>query len=230
MKIIDKFIEYFFNRKIKIENIKEITELDNDYYKAAIYAKLPFMERYCVWCTYSKDIKTATEAIDKAYMNVTFVKNDMSLVSYIDRIVYKLQEGWLNVIDIINDDGNVVKKSKGVFKKPVKKWYFGFGINKREFAPFNNSCINPILYINSWSLSWKPKYNYVCFEDRPQFWVCLFQFFWFGYKLSSPIDDEVFEDSYWEQMIWFANYSDCDLEKAEKTYFGKWDKKYLIEK
>ena len=112
----------------------------------------------------------------------------------------------------------------------MKKWYFGFGINKREFAPFNNSCINPILYINSWSLSWKPKYNYVCFEDRPQFWVCLFQFFWFGYKLSSPIDDEVFEDSYWEQMIWFANYSDCDLQKAEETYFGKWDKKYLIAK
>lgn len=226
MKILDKIVNYFFERKIKIENTKQITE-HNDYYKAAIYSKLPFMDRYCVWSTYSKDVNEATEAMNKAYINKSFVKNDMSLVSYIDRIWYRLQNGWLNVIDIINDDGNIVKKSKGVFKKPVKKWYFGFGINKRVFSPFNNSYINPILYINSWSLSWKPKYDYVCFEDKQQFWICLFHFFWFGYKLSSPID-EVFEDSYWEQMIWFVNYSDCNLKKAEETYFGKWDKKYLI--
>jgi hypothetical protein len=56
----------------------------------------------------------------------------------------------------------------------------------------------------------------------------LFKFFWFGYKLTSPIKED-FEDSYWEQMIWYVNYSDCDLKKAERTYFGKWDKKYLIE-
>lgn len=228
MKILDKIVKYFFERKIKIKHPSSIKEIDGGKaYNAAIYTKLPFIEKYCVWSTYVNDIESAYEAISKAYDNKSIIKDDMSLVEYIDRIWYKLQNGWLNVIDIINDDGNVVKKSKGVFKKPVKKWYFGFGINKRVFSPFNNSCINPILYINSWSLSWKPKYDYVCFEDRPQFWVCLFNFFWFGYKLSSPIDED-FEDSYWEQMIWYANYSDCDLKKAEETYFGKWNKKYLI--
>lgn len=227
MKIIDKIRDYFFDRKIKVKNNKEIKKIENNYYLAAIYSKVPFMKKYCVWSMYCKDIKTATDAMERAYINTIFVKNDMSLISYIDRVWYKLQEGWLNVIDIILDDGNIVKKSKGVFKKPVKKWFWGFGINKRVFKPYYNSCINPILYINSWSLSWKPKYNYVCFEDNPQFWVCFFKFFWFGYKLVSPVDEE-FEDSYWEQMIWYVGYSDCNLKKAEKSYFGKWDKKYLI--
>ena len=52
------------------------------------------------------------------------------------------------------------------------------------------------------------------------------EYFWFGYKLMSPVDEDI-EDAYWEQMIWYVNYSDCDLKKAEKTYFTNWDKKYL---
>jgi hypothetical protein len=130
----------------------------------------------------------------------------------------------MKIIDIIKDD--IIKKAKGVFKKPVRKWYWGFGIHNRVFIPYHNH-INPILYINKWSLGWKPKYNYVCFEENPQMWICLFKFFWFGYKLVSPVKED-FEDSYWEQIIWYVNYSDCDLKKAEETYFGKWDKKYLV--
>ena len=63
-----------------------------------------------------------------------------------------------------NDDGNVIKKAKGVFKKPVKKWYWGFGLKNCEFKPYGFGRINPILYINHWSMGWKPKYDYVCFE------------------------------------------------------------------
>ena len=229
MRIIDKFVEYFFERKIKVKNPAVVKEIGGGKsYNAVIYTKLPFMERYCVWSTYVKDIESAYGAIAKTYKNKLIVKDEISLIEYIDRVWYKLREGWLNVIDIIHDDGDIVKKSKGVFKKPVKKWFCGFGINKRVFKPYYNSCINPILYINSWSLSWKPKYNYVCFEDNPQFWVCFFHFFWFGYKLISPVNED-FEDSYWEQMIWYVDYCDGDLKKAEKSYFGKWDKKYLIQ-
>ena len=75
MKILDKIVNYFFERKIKIENTKQITE-HNDYYKAAIYSKLPFMDRYCVWSTYSKDVNEATEAMNKAYINKSFVKKN----------------------------------------------------------------------------------------------------------------------------------------------------------
>ena len=148
-------------------------------------------------------------------------------VSYINRLWSHLKDRRLNIVSIINDEPDVIKKAKGVFKKPVKKWYCGFGINKRVFKPYDNTRINPILYINSWSLSWKPKYDYVCFEDNPQVWFCLFKFFWFGYKLASPVKED-FEDEYWEQMIWYVNYCDCDLKKAEETYFTEWKKKYLI--
>ena len=229
MKIIDKIRDYFFDRKIKVKNIVDIQETSMGDYKVAIYSKLPFLKKYCVWSTYNKNFDYIQIAIDKAYKNNEIVKKDISLFSYIERVWWELKNGLFNIIDIIHDDGDIVKKSKGVFKKPIKKWYFGLGVHKRVFKPYHSDYINPILYINSWSLSWKPKYEYVCFEDNPQVWICLFKFFWFGYKLTSPIkEEEDFEDSYWEQMIWYVNYSDCDLKKAEKTYFGKWDKKYLV--
>ena len=227
MKIIDKIVEYFYNRKIKVKIKALIKEINNKRYNVAIYVKLPYMKRYCVWSTYTTNIKDGYDAINKAMNNKTIVPYEMSLVSYIDRLWWKMCDDWLNIIDIIEDDGNVVKKSKGVFKKPVKKWQCGFGINKREFKPYSNDSINPILYINNWSLSWKPKYDYVCFEDNPQVWICLFKFFWFGYKLVSPVKED-FEDSYWEQMIWYTNYCNCDLKKAEETWYGNWDKKYLV--
>lgn len=231
MKVIDKIVEYFYGRKIKTKNPACVKEIGGGkYYNVSIFTKLPFVKRYCVWSTYTKDINEAYTAINKARKNKNIVKDEVSLVEYIDRLWYYLTEGWLNVIDIINDDGNIIKKSKGIFKKPMKKWYCGFNINKRPFKPFNNDRINPILYINIWSLGWKPKYEYVCFEDNPQVWFCLFKFFWFGYKLVSPVKED-FEDSYWEQMIWFVDYCDCDLEKAEDTWYEKvWNTKYLIGK
>ena len=226
MKMLDKIVKYFFERKIKVRNFKEVKCVDTGYYNAVIYTKLPLMNKYIVWSTYTKDIDEANDKIDKAFVNKIFVNDEMTLASYIDRLWSHLKDGWLNIIDIIDDD-DIIKKSKGVFKKPLKKWYWGFGINKRVFRPYNDDYIHPILYINSWSLSWKPKYDYVCFEDNPQVWFCLFKFLWFGYNLVSPVEED-FEDSYWEQMIWYVNYSDCNLKKAEETYFSEWDKKYLV--
>jgi hypothetical protein len=227
MKLLDKIRNYFFCRKINVKNTYDIKEINSGRYNASIYSKLPLMKKYCVWSTYVKDINSANETISNAYKNKMIVKDEISLVEYINRIWYYLKYYWLNIIDIINDECDIIKHSKGVFKKPIKKWYFGCGIEKCVFKPYNSDYINPILYINNWSISWKPKYDYVCFEDNQQVWICLFKFFWVGYKLISPVK-EVFEDSYWEQMIWYVNYSDCDLKKAEETYFGKWDKKYLL--
>ena len=227
MKILDKIVEYFFERKIKVKNTICIDEINDNYWNAVIYSKLPYMQKYCVWSTYNKTYKDACKAADKAIGNKIIVKDEISLVSYIDKLWWYLKNGWLNVIDIISDDGNDKKKAKGVFKKPVKKWYWGFGLKNCEFKPYGFGRINPILYINHWSMSWKPKYDYVCFEDNEQVWFCLFNFFWFGYILVSPVD-EVFEYSYWEQMIWYVNYCGCDLKKAEETWYEEWNKNYLI--
>ena len=228
MKVLDKIVDYFYEKRVKTMNFAEVKEINKDYWGAAVYTKLPFMKRYCVWSTYGKTMEDANDKMTNAIKNKTIVKDEVSLVSYLDQLWWNLEEKWLNVVDIIEDDGGVIKKAKGVFKKPVKKWYWGFGINKRVFKPYNNDYINPVLYINKWSLSWKPKYDYVCFEDNPHVWFCFFRFFWFGYRLVSPVEED-FEDSYWEQMIWYVNYSDCDLKKAEETYFGTWEKKYLID-
>ena len=154
MKIIDKFIEYLFNRNIKVKNKALIKEISNKYYNVAIYIKIPLMKQYCVWSTYTNSIKDGYDAINKAYKNKSIVKDNMTLVTYIDRLWWNLKENWLNIIDIIDDGNVIIQKSKNVFKKPVKKWYWGFGINKRVFKPYQNDYINPILYINNWSLGW----------------------------------------------------------------------------
>ena len=227
MKIIDKIRDYFYGRQIEVKNITEVKNINDDYYRAAIYSKLPFMEKYCVWSSYDKSKNAAQERMMSAYNNKAFVQSEVSLVYYINSIWERSKIGWLNIIDIIDDDDDIIKKSKGVFKSPVKKWYWGLGVHKSVFHPFNDDYIHPILYINKWSLSWKPKYDYVCFEDNPQVWFCFFKFFWFGYKLVSPVKDS-FENSYWEQMIWYVNYSDCDLKKAEETWYEEWNKEYLI--
>lgn len=228
MKILDKIIEYFFERKIKVKNTICIDETNDNHWSGVIYSKLPFMRKYRVWSTYSKNIEDVYKEVDKAVKNKVIVKDEISLVSYIDQLWWYLEDGWLNVIDIISDDGDVIKKAKGVFKKPVKKWSWGFGLKNCTFKPYGYDRINPILYINHWSMGWKPKYDYVCFESNEQVWFCLFKFFWFGYILVSPIDED-FEYSYWEQMIWYANCCGCDLKKAEETWYEKeWNKKYLI--
>lgn len=227
MKIIDKIRDYFYGRQIEVKNITEVKRINDDYYRAAIYSKLPFMEKYCVWSSYDKTKDAAQERMMSAYNNKAFVQSEVSLVYYINSIWERSKIGWLNIIDIIDDDDDIIKKSKGVFKSPVKKWYWGFGAHKSVFHPFNDDYIHPILYINKWSLSWKPKYDYVCFEDNAQVWFCFFKFFWFGYKLVSPVKDS-FENSYWEQMIWYVNYSGCDLKKAEETWYEEWNKEYLI--
>ena len=231
MKIVDNIKNYFSNRKVKIRIIKEVKELEKDYYNAAIYLKLPLIDKHCVWSTYTENIDKAYEKLENAYKNNNYAK-EITLAEYFKRLWWSVRWGWLNVIDIIDIDDDIIKRAKGVFKKPVKKWYYGFGINKRPFKPYNNSSISPVIYFNKWSLSWKPKYDYVSFEEPAQVWFCFFKFFWFGYKLVSPIpEDEDFFYSYWEQMIWYVKYSDCDLKKAKETYdihCGKWDNKYLI--
>ena len=49
MKILDKIVEYFFERKIKTWNIAEINEISEKYWNATVYTKLPLMKKYCVW-------------------------------------------------------------------------------------------------------------------------------------------------------------------------------------
>ena len=76
MKILDKIVEYFFERKIKTWNIADINEISEQYWNASVYTKLPLMKKYCVWSTYTKTVEEACDAVDKACENKYIVKED----------------------------------------------------------------------------------------------------------------------------------------------------------
>jgi hypothetical protein len=121
-----------------------------------------------------------------------------------------------------------VRKAKKFKNKPL-----GSGKNFIFKLFGNHYCINigsPILY-ESRGLSWKDKFGTPRFEYHPQ--KTLFFFNWeFNISYRPPN-----EDTYWEMFLWWKNYSDCDIEKAEKTWPWKtsdgkstWDNSLLKSK
>ena len=89
--MLDKIVKYFFDRKIKVKNIDEIKEVsDGRYYNVAIYSKIPFRKKYCVWSTYVNDIDSAYGALSKAYKNKIIVKEEMSLFEYINKFGFSI--------------------------------------------------------------------------------------------------------------------------------------------
>lgn len=84
--------------------------------------------------------------------------------------------------------------------------------------------------INRRDLGWKDKFNSPRFEFAPHFMFFFFKWqfciFW-----NAPAGNN--EDDYWEQFLWYSEYSDRDLKKAKSTWpwrnKGKstWNENYL---
>lgn len=136
---------------------------------------------------------------------------------------------------------DIISGIKGVFKLPVKKYYFGkIRHGSPYFYPwnFNSTIIKirkqrpkfarcrhfklfgyeidygwPITYIN-YGLGWKDKFESPRFE-----WTPSFQIYFFGLQFCiwwiAPVDDD---DLYWEMVLWYINYCKKDLNKAKKTW------------
>ena len=78
-------------------------------------------------------------------------------------------------------------------------------------------------------LGYKDKWDSPRFEWSPscQFWFFKWQIV-FHYEVENP-------DKFWEMYLWWKYYSDCDIEKAEKTWkwvdaktdLSTWDKDLL---
>lgn len=87
-------------------------------------------------------------------------------------------------------------------------------------------------------LGWKDKYNTPRYEWEPSFQVWFFKWQFCIHWMPPSIegDDSRYPDLYWEMILWYLNYCDKDLEKAEKewgwqdykTKESTWNKKYLI--
>jgi hypothetical protein len=81
-------------------------------------------------------------------------------------------------------------------------------------------------------LGWKDKWNSPRFEWSPSFQIYFFK--WqFCVWWTAPCKDE---DNYWEMILWYLNYADKDITKAEKTWGWQnyntkestWNKECLI--
>ena len=136
---------------------------------------------------------------------------------------------------------DIKKDIKGIFKLPVRRYYFGkLQYGCPYFYPWNyNSTILTIrkahpqflrckyfklfgyeisygwpFAIVKYDLGWKDKFSSPRFE-----WSSSFQILFFGVQFCmwwvAPVPNE---DSYWEQVLWYLKYSDKDIVKAKETW------------
>lgn len=136
---------------------------------------------------------------------------------------------------------DIKRDIKGVFKLPVKKYYFGkLRYGCPYFTPWNyNSTILTIrkehprflrckhfrlfgydisygwpIYVINYELGWKWKFDDVRFE-----WCPSFQIYFFGLQFcihwEAPDGDN---DQYYEQILHYIEKSDKDVDKARSTW------------
>lgn len=87
---------------------------------------------------------------------------------------------------------------------------------------------SPIKVINL-KLGWKDKFNSPRFEVSPSYQIWFFKWQIVFYREIKNTD------LFWEMYLWWRYYSDCDIEKAEKTWgwvdgqtkLSTWDKSLL---
>jgi hypothetical protein len=156
---------------------------------------------------------------------------------------------------------DIKKDIKGIFKLPVRKYYLGkIEHGTPYFYPWNfNRTILTIrnerpkflrcnyfklfnkeisygwpIKIVKYDLGWKDKWESPRFEWCPSFQIWFFK--WqFCMWWVAPGEDKN-NDRYWEQVLWYLNYSDRDINKTEKTWgwidydtkLSTWNKNYLI--
>ena len=112
-----------------------------------------------------------------------------------------------------------VWKARKVFKFPRIKIYFGkySGWGYHEIDTF-------IFSLYSSDVLWKDKYDSPRLEYEPQISIVFFKYLQLYIRFVSPIPKDPIDDDYYEQMIWFLNYSDGDIKKAKETWpWTKWN-------
>jgi len=127
---------------------------------------------------------------------------------------------------IINSNGGRDKFKNLPMVRRSKYWIF------KLFGNHYYLEIGFPIAIKNVELGWKDKFNSPRFEWNPQFHI--YFFIWqFCCHWKSPIKEE---DRYWEQILWFLEYSNKDIKKAEDTWswidgvtkLSTWNKDCLI--
>lgn len=133
----------------------------------------------------------------------------------------------------------LLKEIKGVFKLPVKKYYFGkvkygcpYFIPRSYFKVVNHG------------LFWKDKFKSPRMEFNPEFHIYFFglqfRIIWVAPEVEGV--NKFSDDLYWEQVLWYLYYYEeynsdkPDIKLAEKSWGwadyetkkSTWEKEYLI--
>lgn len=109
-----------------------------------------------------------------------------------------------------------VWKARKVFKRPFIYIYMGQW-KKGGYYYLDNFFIK----ISTHDVLWKDKYNSPRVEFLPEIDIVLFSFLHFYCRLESPKSCDpksLYEEEYYEQMIWWLEYSDKDIQKAKDTW------------
>lgn len=158
----------------------------------------------------------------------------------------------------------ILRELKGVFEPPRKSYYFGeiiygmpyfhprnhnpYGItvcrseNKMKYnRNFNfdkfgwNITLGFPIIMKTLQLGWKDKYNTPRMEWVPGFYLYFFKWQFCIFWNSPKCNTERTSDLYWEMVLWWLEYSDKDILRAEKTWSwidsktnkSTWEEKYI---
>jgi hypothetical protein len=116
-----------------------------------------------------------------------------------------------------------VKENREYKEKPIFKYsnFPKYARNKYKIVKLfgNHFYVGygwPIKIVRT-ELGWKDKWGSARFEWNPA--VHIFFFCWqFRILWTAPFGDKYDDDDYWEQALWFIEYSDCNIEKARETW------------
>lgn len=109
------------------------------------------------------------------------------------------------------------RKIRTAFKPCKWHWFVGKTDNC-HLPPWRREATARILGVYGWDLGWKDKYDTPRYENPPFLHIILFRRWSIGLTLHFHGPDFITEDDYWEQALWYAEYSGCDIVKAVETY------------
>ncbi len=129
-------------------------------------------------------------------------------------------------------------KARKVFKRPKINVYFGEWTT--GLPVYRSKCFIKIYH---YDLYWKHKFDSPRFEFNPAFNLILFGKWQLFIWLSNPIGNNMLDDDYWEQMVWFLHYyedygrkcpdiveAECEWPWTYPTKKSTWKSEFLIEK
>jgi hypothetical protein len=158
----------------------------------------------------------------------------------------KTFKGWfyLNIFNFIcldiSNPFRTMKRVKGVFVPLRCVFRHGKNIHREIYNYYFNNPSSSFFKIKSRDVMWKDKYDTPRHESDPIIWIRIFNydFIWTWDLYPHLKETKLYVSDWWEQVLWYVYYNDCDLEKAKekwpwadfKTDESTWNNKFVLKK